>query len=53
MARRTAPKPTPQWPDISKPDTRGGSGGAQNRGRVVKDKQVSVHVRAARPQSPA
>ena len=23
------PKPEPQWPDISKPDTRGGGGGSQ------------------------
>jgi hypothetical protein len=53
MARSTAPKPTPQWPDISKPDTRGGGGGTQNGGRGLKEKHVSVRIRAARPQSPA
>ena len=26
-----APKPTPRWPDVSKPDTRGGGGGDQKR----------------------
>ncbi len=25
------PKPQPQWPDISKPDTRGGGGGTQTK----------------------
>jgi hypothetical protein len=25
------PKPEPQWPDISKPDTRGGGGGPQDK----------------------
>jgi hypothetical protein len=53
MTRPTTPKPTPQWPDISKPDTRGGGGGAQNRDRAVKDKRVSMQIRATRPQSPA
>lgn len=27
----STPKPKPQWPDISKPDTRGGGGGAQTK----------------------
>jgi len=27
-----APKPTPRWPDVSKPDTRGGGGGDQKNG---------------------
>jgi len=26
------PSPKPQWPDISKPDTRGGGGGDQKGG---------------------
>lgn len=26
-----APKPEPEWPDISKPDTRGGGGGTQKK----------------------
>jgi hypothetical protein len=51
MARPTAPKPTPQWPDISKPDTRGGGGGPQNTDRGVKGKRVSAHIRAARPEN--
>jgi hypothetical protein len=25
------PKPQPQWPDISKPDTRGGGSGTQTK----------------------
>jgi hypothetical protein len=25
------PRPEPQWPDVSKPDTRGGGGGAQDK----------------------
>jgi hypothetical protein len=24
--KNSPPKPTPQWPDITKPDTRGGNG---------------------------
>ena len=26
MAEKPHPKPQPQWPDITKPDTRGGGG---------------------------
>jgi hypothetical protein len=26
MAEKPMPKPVPQWPDVTKPDTRGGGG---------------------------
>jgi hypothetical protein len=31
MSGNTETKPKPSWPDISKPDTRGGGGGDQKK----------------------
>jgi hypothetical protein len=45
-------KPQPQWPDISKPDTRGGGGGDQKKATLRRGRYARLSpAKIAQPSS--